>query len=75
MWDLNFGTWISHRGFIGAFGHGHPLVIKIMLKQQDDAITPKIQFFSPTFLSCSISPICILENYKGVNKGKSFYIV
>jgi hypothetical protein len=26
MWDLNFGTWISHRGFTVAFGHGHPLV-------------------------------------------------
>jgi hypothetical protein len=27
MWDLNFGTWISHRGFTVAFGHGHPLVV------------------------------------------------
>jgi hypothetical protein len=27
MWDLNFGTWISHRGFRVAFGHGHPLVL------------------------------------------------
>jgi len=26
MWDLNFGTWISHRGFTVAEGHGHPLV-------------------------------------------------
>jgi len=26
MWDFNFGTWISHRGFTVAFGHGHPLV-------------------------------------------------
>jgi hypothetical protein len=26
MWDLNFGTWISHRGFTVAFGNGHPLV-------------------------------------------------
>jgi hypothetical protein len=26
MWDLNFGTWISHRGFTVAFGHRHPLV-------------------------------------------------
>jgi hypothetical protein len=26
MWDLNFGTWISHRRFTLAFGHGHPLV-------------------------------------------------
>jgi hypothetical protein len=26
MWDLNFGTWISHRGFTVAFGHEHPLV-------------------------------------------------
>ncbi len=28
MWDLNFGTWISHRGFTVAFGHGHPLVVE-----------------------------------------------
>jgi hypothetical protein len=27
MWDLNFGTWISHKGFTVAFGHGHPLVV------------------------------------------------
>jgi len=27
MWDLNFETWISHRGFTVAFGLGHPLVI------------------------------------------------
>jgi hypothetical protein len=27
MWDLNFGTWISHRGFTVAFGHGHPVVL------------------------------------------------
>jgi metallophosphoesterase superfamily enzyme len=26
MWDLNFRTWVSHRGFTVAFGHGHPLV-------------------------------------------------
>jgi hypothetical protein len=25
-WDPNFETWISHRGFTVAFGHGHPLV-------------------------------------------------
>jgi hypothetical protein len=25
-WDLNFGTWISHRGFTVAFGRRHPLV-------------------------------------------------
>jgi len=38
MWDLNFGTWISHSGFhmiqeardfIVSEGHGHPLVIYI----------------------------------------------
>jgi hypothetical protein len=29
MWDLNFETWISQRGFRVAFGHGHPLV-KVM---------------------------------------------
>jgi hypothetical protein len=26
MWDLNFETWISHKGFTVAFGQGHPLV-------------------------------------------------
>ncbi len=31
MWDLNFGTWISHKGFTVAFGHGHPLVLLIAL--------------------------------------------
>jgi len=31
MWDLNFGTWISHKGFTVAFGHGHPLVIIIII--------------------------------------------
>ncbi len=31
MWDLNFGTWISHRGFTVAEGHGHPLVIVIII--------------------------------------------
>jgi hypothetical protein len=30
MWDLNFGTWISHRGFTVAFGHGHPLVSRVV---------------------------------------------
>jgi hypothetical protein len=30
MWDLNFGTWISHRGFTMAFGHGHPLVTYVI---------------------------------------------
>jgi hypothetical protein len=29
-WDLNFGTWISHRGFTMAFGHGHPLVTYVI---------------------------------------------
>ncbi len=29
MWDLNFGTWISHKGFTVAFGHGHPLEKKL----------------------------------------------
>jgi hypothetical protein len=32
MWDLNFGTWISHRGFKVAFGHGHPLVKQVVGK-------------------------------------------
>jgi hypothetical protein len=32
MWDLNFGTWISHMGFTVAFGHGHPLVSLDALK-------------------------------------------
>jgi hypothetical protein len=36
MWDLNFGTWISHRGFTVAFDHGHPLVIIIIIRKGEE---------------------------------------
>jgi hypothetical protein len=41
MWDLNFGTWISHRGFTVAFGHGHPLVLSNEAKHNILALAGK----------------------------------
>jgi hypothetical protein len=57
MWDLNFGTWISHRGFTLAFGHGHPLVL--IRREKKCLSIPKERMVKKRKIKCSfVSQVC-----------------